>query len=168
MRKKNAQIAALLLTLMPVSALANSSWRWFTKTRPHDLLPVSIVLTIVIEIFALLRYGGVKSKGWAIGSVIAANLISFLVPWALEYEDFLYGGWNTAMNFDAFLSKTPHYQVTMLFLLLTLLLELPVLYLLLRKRAQSKKRLMITAAGANAMTTVICALLERTICRGQW
>lgn len=168
MRKRNAQLAVLLLTMMPVSALENSSWRWFTKTRPHDLLPVSIILTIAIEIFALLRYGGVKSKGWAAGGVTAANLVSFFVPWALEYEDFLYGGWNTAMSFDAFLSKTPHYQVTILFLLLTLLLELPVIYLLLRKRVQNKKRLMITAAGANAMTTAICALLERTLCRGQW
>lgn len=167
MRKRNVQLAVLLM-MMPAGALANSSWRWFTKTRPHDLLPLSIVLTVAIEIFALLRFGGVKSKGWAAGGVIAANLISFLVPWALEYEDFLYGGWNTAMSFGAFLSKTPHYQVTILFLCLTLLLELPVLYLLLRKRAQDKKRLMITAAGANAMTTAICAVLERTLCHGQW
>lgn len=161
-------LAAALLAMTPMNAMANSSWRWFTQTRPHDLLPLSIVLTVVIEIAALLRLGGVKSKGWAAGGVVAANLISFLVPWALEYEDFLYGGWNTAMSFDAFLSKTPHYQVTILFLLLTLLFELPVLYLLLRKRAQNKKRLMLTAAGANAVTTMICAMLERIFCQGQW
>lgn len=168
MRKKRVWLAVFCLTALPISALANSSWRWFTKTRPHDLLPLSIALTIAIEILALLRLGGVKSKGWAIGSVIVANLVSFLVPWALEYSDFLYGGWNTAMNFDAFLSKTPHYQVTMLFLLLTLLLEIPVLYLLLRKRVPSPKRLLLTAGGANAVTTMICAVLERTLCRGQW
>ena len=72
------------------------------------------------------------------------------------------------MNFDAFLSKTPNYQVTLMFLLLTLLFEIPVLYLLLRKHTESKKRLLLTAAGANTVTTLICAVLERTLCRGQW
>ena len=168
MRKNRAWLASAFLIMLPASALANSSWRWFTKTRPHDLLPLSIVLTILLEGFALLRWGGVKHKRWAAGSVIAANAVSFLVPWALEFEDFLYGGWNSAMGFEAFLSKTPHYQVTILFLALTLLFELPVLYLLLRKRVQNKKRLMLTTAGANTLTTLICAVLERTLCRGQW
>lgn len=168
MRKKEAMALGLCLAWMPTAALANSSWRWFTNTRPHDLLPLAIVMTIAIEIFALLRFGGVKSKKWAAGSVIAANLVSFLVPWALEYNDFLYGHWNSVMNFDAFLSKTPHYQVTILFLLLTLLLEIPVLYLLLRKRTENKRRLLITAGGVNAVTTVLCAVLERALCRGHW
>ena len=154
--------------MLPASALANSSWRWFTKTRPHDLLPAAIAETIAIELCLLVRFSGVKSGKWAAGSVIAAIAVSFLVPWALEFEDFLYGGWNSVMGFEAFLSKTPHYQVTILFLALTLLFELPVLYLLLRKRVQNKKRLMLTAAGANALTTLICAVLERTLCRGQW
>lgn len=168
MRKRKIALLSLCMACLPSAALANSSWRWFTKTRPHDLLPAAIAVTIAIEICLLVRFSGVKSGKWAAGSVIAANLVSFLVPWALEYEEYLYSGWSMYMGFDAFLSKTPHYQVTILFLLMTLLFELPVLYLLLRKCAQNKKRLMLTAAGANALTTLICAVMERTLCRGQW
>lgn len=58
MRKNRAWLASAFLIMLPASALANSSWRWFTKTRPHDLLPLSIVLTILLEGFALLRWGG--------------------------------------------------------------------------------------------------------------
>ena len=168
MQKRKLALLSLCLACLPSAALANSSWRWFTKTRPHDLLPAAIALTIALEIYLLVRLGGVKRRKWAAGSVIAANLVSFLAPWALEYEEYLYSGWSMYVGFDAFLSKTPHYQVTILFLALTLLFELPVLYLLLRKRVQSKKRLMLTAAGANALTTLICAGMERMLCRGQW
>lgn len=168
MRKKGLGLVCLTLTAIPAAALANSSWRWFTKTRPHDLLPLAIILTVAIEIFALLRFGGVKGKKRAAVSVAAANLVSFLVPWVLEYDTFLYEHWNTVMDFDVFLSKTPNYQVTLAFLLLTLLFEIPVLYLLLSKHTESKKRLLLTAAGANTVTTLICAVMERTLCRGQW
>ena len=168
MRKKNLGLICLGLMSLPAAALANSSWRWFTKTRPHDLLPLAIILTVAIEIFALLRFCGVKGKKRAAIGVAAANLVSFLAPWVWEYDDFLYAHWDSVMNFDAFLSKTPNYQVTLMFLLLTLLFEIPVLYLLLRKHTESKKRLLLTAAGANTVTTLICAVLERTLCRGQW
>ena len=168
MRKKEVGLVGLGLMAIPAAALANSSWRWFTKTRPHDLLPLAIVLTVIIEILALLRFGSVQGKRRAALGVSAANLVSFLVPWAWEYNDFLYAHWDSVMNFDAFLSKTPHYQVTLLFLLLTVLFEVPVLYLLLKKHTDSKKRLLMTAAGANAVTTLICAVMERVLCRGHW
>lgn len=168
MRKKTIGLLGLCLLQLPTAALANSSWHWFTKTRPHDLLPLAIILTVTIEICALVRFGGVKSKRWAAGSVIAANLVSFLLPWAFQYHVFFYEHWNSYMGFDAFLSKTPHYQVTVLFLHLTLLMEIPTLYLLLKKRSADKKRLLLTAIGMNVVTTVLCAVMERALCRGQW
>lgn len=168
MKRRAGVLWGLCLALLPTAALANSSWRWFTKTRPHDLLPLAIVWTVAIEIFALCRFGGVKSKKRAAGSVVIANLISFLVPWALEYHDFFYEQWNFSMGFDAFLSKTPHYQVTALFLLMTLLAEIPAVYLLVKKHVPDKKRLLLTAVCMNTATTAVCAVMERVLCRGQW
>ena len=53
--KKYKHLSALLLILifMPVLMLnvyANSSWVWISETRPYDILPFVIVITLVIEI----------------------------------------------------------------------------------------------------------------------
>jgi len=42
-------LAIMLLTCMPITTYANSSWHWLTKTNPFDVLPYAVILTLLIE-----------------------------------------------------------------------------------------------------------------------
>lgn len=46
-------IMVSLNMLFSTTAYANSSWHWLTKTRPLDVLPFVVVLTILIEYTAI-------------------------------------------------------------------------------------------------------------------
>ena len=61
-----------------------------------------------------------------------------------------------------------YFTVGTIFLIMTLVLEIPVVFLTLRKYAKGKWRFLLTVAGANVATTVITAAAERIFCYGQW
>ena len=49
-----------MIMLQIHSAFANSSWHWLTSS-PLVVLPFAIVLTLVIETFAVVKYGRVSN-----------------------------------------------------------------------------------------------------------
>ena len=51
---------------------------------------------------------------------------------------------------------------------MTILIELPIVYNILKKYTKSKKILIITIVCANILTTLITYMAERIFCRGLW
>jgi hypothetical protein len=43
----------MILLFLSISAYANSSWHWLTKTNPFDILPYAVILTLLIEYVAI-------------------------------------------------------------------------------------------------------------------
>ena len=147
---------------MPVSA--NSSWVWISETRPYDLLPVAIALTLAIEVYALYRFAGVKKIGKLFFWVTAANLMSFAVPYVLGFL----AGRAVHPGFNQFLNDGPHYSVGGMYLSLTLLVETPIVLAAFHKDAAGDMKLLKVIVAANAVTTALVALMERVFCHGHW
>lgn len=153
-------IAALYI---PITALANSSWYWFGNVRPIYILPMIVVITIIIETVTTDHLGKVNKLWKTALFVISANLLSFACPYVVNAV------WYTPpYTFDKVIKNTPSYTVTIVFLLMTLAIEMPVVYLALRKNSDSKKSLMISIISSNAITTLFAAAIERIICRGTY
>ncbi|MBQ9860021.1 MAG: hypothetical protein IJO76_05035 [Clostridia bacterium] len=166
--KRYRYLTALLLSFVGVVTLtlsvsANSSWRWISETRPYDVLPFVVVLTLVVEIgglCALNQIGQIHKCGFY---VILGNLLSFAAPYILlrlfpapPYE------------FAQTLEHTPFYTVGAAYLVLTVLIEVPVVYTALRKTVGSRKQLLVTLLCLNVITTVLTAVAERVFCQGTW
>lgn len=155
----------MLAFLMQVNAFANSSWHWVT-TSPLTIFPVAVVLTLLIESFAVIKLAGIESKSKVFLVVCLANLLSFAAPYvfrAIRFRRVL-----GEISISAAFNKGPYFMVMTGYLLLTLIVELPVVYLLLQKHARNKIHLAITILSANVVTTAMVAVLERLICVGQW
>ena len=55
-----------------------------------------------------------------------------------------------------------------LFVILTLVLEIPIVYNLLKKHVDSKKKLLWSIVGSNIVTTAMVAVIERMVTDGYW
>ena len=154
-------IAALFLA---VSASANSSWVWISETRPYDILPVVILLTLAAEVTAVLC--ALKNrKVWKVLFVVTlANLLSFAAPYLCLYVMSA----NDGLPLRDFCEKWPAYTVGIAFLAITLLVELPIVWLTLRRDAKHKGRFGLVIVAANLATTGVTALAEHLFCRGHW
>lgn len=157
----------LLFCLFPTAtAWANSSWRWAAETRPYDVLPYAIVLTLAIETAALVLLAKIPRVGKVFCLVALANFLSFLAPYAWELLIF-----RTEGIYPSFLETIEHwpvYTVGIAYAVVTLAIEVPLLYLALRKDAENRKRLLWALVGANLLTTALCFLIERVFCPGSW
>ena len=168
MKKRAFYLAILMsifLILYPAAAYANSSWHWLTVS-PMTVLPFAVILTLFIETVAITKLGQVKDYKKVLLVVGLANTLSFLAPYIERAYRFIptSGGFSLMAAFN----KGPYYMVLMGYLFLTLLVELPVVYLLLRKMSSSKKKLFLGILLSNIVTTLIVAILERIICVGSW
>ncbi|MCM1114092.1 MAG: hypothetical protein NC397_01195 [Clostridium sp.] len=165
MKKINSLFLAIiefaLVIMIPFTAYANSSWYWISTVRPFDILPVAAVLTIIIELVIIKYMGRVDSTGKLLAVVIFANLLSFAMPYLCRCFDTLY-------SFDQMIENTPSYTVTLVFLLMTLIVEMPIVYCFTRKISENKKYLLLSIFVSNTITTVLVAVIERMICRGSW
>lgn len=155
---------------MPVSA--NSSWVWISEKRPDDLLPFVIAATLLIEITAIRFMAGIKKTVKVIAVTVLANLISFAAPYLLMYMEVASEN-ATVKDSDPFtledmMIKLPFYTVGFSFLFMTVVCELPIVYNVLKKHTENKKRLAIVIIAANAATTAVTAVAERTLCYGRW
>ena len=149
--------------LIPQVAFADSSWIWVTDKRPFDILPAVAAATIIIEVLAiwLIPHTGRFIKTSVV--VVTANAVSFLFPFFLVLvTDTWYG------SFQHKLDHWPHYIVGGLFLFITLLLEVPITYLLLKKDVKNTRTLLITIIATNVVTTAMVAVVERLITDGYW
>ena len=77
-------LTALIMISIPVTVYANSSWHWVSKTRPLDLLPIVIVITLLIEIISINFIPKIRNLKLVIPSVGLANIVSFLMPYFYE------------------------------------------------------------------------------------
>ena len=144
---------------------ANSSWHWVT-TSPLKVLPFAVIITLLAETFAVVKIGRTADAKKVFLVVSCANLFSFLAPYIERAYRFIptAGGFSIKAAFD----KGPYYMVLTGYLLLTLIVELPVVYLLLRKNTECKRRLFVSILASNVITTLFVAVCERLICIGQW
>ncbi len=51
----------MFILLLSKPAFANSSWRWLTRS-PRQVLVVAVVLTLLVETWAVVSYGKVTKK----------------------------------------------------------------------------------------------------------
>ena len=159
-------ISVLGVSVFPMLASANSSWVWISETRPYDILPFVIIGTLLIETVAVNLVSKIGNWYKTFFAVLVGNIISFAVPYigysnATPYSDAGY-------TLSQIINHGPYYTVGTAFLLLTLIIELPVVYFLLKKDADNKKKLALCIVLANIVTTVLVAIVERTLCYGRW
>ena len=141
----------------------DSSWVWLTDIRPFDILLPIAAATIAVEVLAIWLIPGTGKLLKTTGVVVVANAASFLLPYFfLLVTDSWYG------SFQDKLDAGSNYIVSVLFLLLTVAVELPIVYLLLRKDSKSRKVLLVTIVAANAVTTAMAAAVEHLITFGYY
>ncbi len=135
-----------------------SSWAWATQTRPFDLLPWAALGALVLEAAVILPAAQPERKGRAFAILCIGNLLAFLLPYALRFLAQVY----------AISSPWEHYIVGALFLVVTFVVEFPLVYQLLKKDAKRKEWLLPSLLLANVVSTGAVVLLERIVCRGFW
>lgn len=152
----------LLFIIMPLQALANSSWHWLT-IRPWDLLPIAVVITLLIETLAIAFLGRISDKKWVFIVVCIANLFSFLAPYVFRMINYwsIFGDGSKGID-------GPYYIVGTLYLILTILIELPVVYAFLVTKTESKIRLIYSIVLSNIITTALTYGIEKIFCHGTW
>ena len=157
----------ILLILFPQLVYANSSWHWISNYRPIDILPFVVIATLLIEIFMVKRLGDVRNLVLTIIVVSIANIASFVVPYLL----FLLPNELGIPSYQYFMMRInnwPTYNVGLMYLILTLVVEVPIVYHLLKKDCDKRKKLLRVVIVANILTTVLVAVVERMISVGQW
>jgi len=71
-------------------------------------------------------------------------------------------------TFEHILDSGPHYIVSGVFLLLTLLVEMPIVYNVLKSNVQDNRKMQLTIIVSNVITTAGVAIIERLITEGCW
>lgn len=174
--KKITTCFSAILTLIwfsSITAYANSSWVWISETRPDDLLPFVIAGTLIIEILAVRCVAGIKKLRKIIPVTVIANLVSFAAPYFLvavtvQMDNTTVPDGGTLYTLENTLEKWPTYTVGLSFLIMTLACEMPIVYNALKKDTEHHKKLALVIIGANLLTTVLTAIVERTLCYGRW
>lgn len=156
----------LLLLTIPQTVSANSSWIWISETRPYDVLPVVAIATILIEAGMIKHFARLESLFRTVIYVVVANLISFICPYIVNYCNLVdVKGYQSVS--DMF-EHWPVYTVGGCFLLMTIAVELPIVYFGLRERVEDRRKLKKIIVIANVLTTVMVAVVERIFCQGHW
>ncbi|RGD74445.1 hypothetical protein [Anaerofustis stercorihominis] len=142
---------------------ANSSWGWVDK-RPFDLLPLVIIITLTIEV--LMTINCLDEKKWivVITVITLANLVSFAAPY-IYIQGF---GAEVGYTFKECLDNIPTYNVCFIYLLMTVIIELPIVYGILKSYTQNKTKLFKRIILANTITTVLVFIIERIFCSGSY
>lgn len=156
-------VAAVLMLMLSVPAAANSSWHWISTMRPYDLMPLAAAVTLALETILINRIVRLQNAKKVFSFVLLANVLSFAAPYLFEHATS--GGIYT---FERLLDAAPIYTVGMVYLVMTLLVEVPVVYAALRRDAEKKAVLLWTIIGSNVLTTAAVLLMERTLCYGEW
>lgn len=166
--KQTLLCCILLFVIYPERVLANSSWNWLTVS-PMSVLPFAIILTLAIETWGINVYGKVKGKVNVFIIVTFANIVSFIAPYIYStsiLNRFYGSGWGYA--WERAFNNGPNYIIKLAYLLLTLFIEVPLVYFLLKNQSNNKKKLLFITIVVNVITTIAVAVLERLLCQGQW
>ena len=164
----NYALTALILSFgFSFMASANSSWVWITETRPYDVLPFVVIGTLFIETLTIDRIAKIGKWTKTFFAVLLGNILSFLAPYFM-YANFTTPYSDAGFSLRAILNRGPYYTVGSAFLILTVIIELPFIYLFLRRDTENKKKLAFVIVAVNVVTTALVALTERLLCQGQW
>jgi hypothetical protein len=154
----------LMMTAINVQIFANSSWYLYAN-EPYTVLPYVIIFTLLFEIIFILyfiRIRNIKQIFYGTIVIIIANTFSFLLTLVLfgltepnipkeignEYIEkiiFSLHHWQYFINGFGFLG-------------LTLIIEIPIIYNMLKNNVENKRRLIIILLLANTITTVIISI----------
>lgn len=171
MYKRRIKKVFILFVLIctPMEVFANSSWQWFTR-NPLPLLPWVIIGTLIVETFILCYFNKIAKIRKVFIIILTANIVSFLIPYAClgipEGGGMEYGGFFEQISYMA--EKSPAYIIGMIYFVLTLISEIPIVYFSLKNHVRNKKRFFILIIFANTITTLIIAVLERITYKGSW
>jgi hypothetical protein len=152
-------LVTMLLLFFPIPAFADSSWVWLATT-PENILPYAIIGTLAIEIFIIAKFNHIKRFLKVSGVVTLANALSFGIPYLLMLlldDPKMPTEWSGYYNF---------YIIGAILFFITIAIELPTVYQLLKNDVSDRKRLIITTVVANTITTVLVVLCARLICVG--
>jgi hypothetical protein len=125
------------------------------------VLPFAIVFTLAVEIFAVLKFGRVKRRLRASLVVTVANLASFLLPLLFFW---LIADIALPISPIDFISESPFYIVSSGFLLLTLVVELPIVFFTLGRETAYSSRLLLSIIISNTFTTAAIFVAEHLLC----
>ena len=144
MKKNTKQIIFVVLIIVfmcPKIVYANSSWRRISKTRPYDILPFVIIITLVIETFGICYICKIKSKIKSFIVISFANLTSFVLPEVINYfnPSFKYIDLPLREAYFAGKEHWPQYTIGPFYYVLTIGIELPIVYFLSKKNQQTRK-----------------------------
>lgn len=167
-------LASAIIITFPITAYANSSWCWLSQTRPYDLLPVAIIVSLLLEILSINHIAKVKDLKKVIPVVMLANLVSFLLPYVwlsidpMNVYAMFPDGEGLFRIIGRSVEHTPVFTISIFYLVLTILIEVPIVFLFLRKVAINKKALILTIIIANVITTAFTFVVEHIFCYGAW
>lgn len=159
-------VSVFLCASCIVPVYANSSWFWISKTRPYDVLPYVIIMTLLIETAAVVLAGKVRRIGKVFCFVALANLLSFLAPYLFNWMTF--SDEHIYPTYVYYLERIPVFTVGIGYLLITLAVELPLVFVKLKKDTDKPKRLLWTIIIANVITTILTCIVEHHFCYGHW
>ena len=165
-RKSTLFIVFLLVLSIPQVVSANSSWCWISETRPYDVLPVVAIATILIECGMINRCTRPKNYHVILAYVSIANLLSFICPYIINYCRLI--GVRGYQPISDMFEHWPAYTVGICFFIMTIVVELPIVYFELKKRTDNTKKIKGIIVLANVITTIMVAVVERLICQGHW
>jgi len=166
----------LFVPLFTLPVLANSSWHWLT-IHPIDLLPYAIIITLAVETFAIYKFGVSKRGEGAIAitfiAVCIANLMSFIIPPLLiTCGSYFTGSIRVGRSFSEmwnYMAKSgPTFIIGIGYLLTTLIIEMPIVFLILKRFTNYKGQLITVIILTNVITTAMVAITERIACKGAW
>lgn len=161
--KKRYLIANFVVVVISLFSLSTTT---FAATLFNDTadtfdytkyLPVMVGGSLVIEALAIMLLTDIKRIVNVSFAVLVANTASFVLPrlaLGLYRHEVFYKGMFT----EGFLSS--NWLAAGVYFVISLIIELPILYFMLRVFTPKKVRLMIIAAGANIVTTAAIAFAE--------
>jgi DNA integrity scanning protein DisA with diadenylate cyclase activity len=139
----------------------NSSWVWFTE-NPITILPLVILFTLLVETIMIIKINKMKKIIKSILVIVLANLISFLLPYIIL------GALDDMYYLKQTLNKLPIYIINTGYLIITIIIEIPIVYNMLKGNADSKKKLIISTMVVNIVTTLATVIIEHIKYRGSW
>ena len=134
-------------------------------------MPFVIAGTLLVEILAVRFVAGIYNFKRIIPVTVISNLVSFAAPYLLMYitvqreNSTISDG--IPYTLESTIEKLPFYTVGLVFLFMTLSCEFPIVYNVLKKETEHRKKLALVIIGSNLLTTVITAVVERTLCYGR-
>jgi len=100
------------------------------------------------------------------GVICAANLASFMLPHLVFVIESPHSSFSE--SWAMYSHHWPSYIIGIGFLIMTLFIEVPIIYISLKSFAQNKKQLITVIIVVNIITTAAVAVTERIAYKGQW